>query len=87
MEDTHWTLNCATAKVSVGLEHCYPSTASKQYTRQMGSQATPAGSIQSATDTTTPATTAARPTAELSAIQPRKQQLSLFQLRQPVPFH
>jgi hypothetical protein len=27
----------------------------------MGSQATPAGSIQSATDTTTPATTAARP--------------------------
>jgi hypothetical protein len=53
----------------------------------MGSQTTPAGPIQSITDTTTPAATAARPTAELSAIQPRKQQLSLFQLRQPVPFH
>jgi hypothetical protein len=50
----------------------------------MGSQATPASPIQSANDTTTPATTAARPTAELSTIQPRKQQLSLFQLRQPV---
>jgi hypothetical protein len=53
----------------------------------MGSQATPAGLIQSATDTTTPATTAARPTAELSVIQSRKQQLSLFQLRQPAQFH
>jgi hypothetical protein len=53
----------------------------------MGSQATPTGSIQSTTDTTTPAATAARPTTELSAIQPGKQQLSLFQLRQPIPFH
>jgi hypothetical protein len=87
MEDTHGTLNGATAKVSVGPEHCYPSPALKQYTSQMGSQATPAGSIQSATDTTAPAATAARPVAELSTIQPRKQQLSLFQLRQPVPFH
>jgi hypothetical protein len=87
MEDTHWTLNSTTAKVSVGSEHCYLSPASKQYTRQMGSQATPAGSIQSTTDTTTPAATAARSTAELSAIQPGKQQLSLFQLRQPIPFH
>jgi hypothetical protein len=52
----------------------------------MGSQATPAGSIQLATDTTTPAATTARPKAELSTIQSRKQQLSLFQLRQPVPF-
>jgi hypothetical protein len=50
----------------------------------MGSQVTPAGSIQSTTDTTTPA---ARPKAELSAIQPEKQQLSLFQLQKPVPFH
>jgi hypothetical protein len=50
----------------------------------MGSQATLAGSIQSATDTTTPA---ARPQAELSAIQSRKQQQLLFQLRQPIPFH
>jgi alkaline phosphatase len=53
----------------------------------MGSQATPAGSIQSTTDTTTPAATAATPAAELSAIQSRKQQQSLFQLWQPVPFH
>jgi hypothetical protein len=53
----------------------------------MGSQASPAGSIQSAADTTTPAATAARPEAELSAIQSRKQQQSLFQLRQSVPFH
>jgi hypothetical protein len=53
----------------------------------MGSQASSAGLIQSATDTTTPTTTAARPAAELSAIQSRKQQLLLFQLRQPVPFH
>jgi hypothetical protein len=53
----------------------------------MGSQTTPAGSIQSATDTTISATTAARPTAELSAIQSRKQQLSLLQLRQPIPFY
>jgi hypothetical protein len=44
----------------------------------MDSQATPAGSIQSAIDTTTPTTTAARPAAELSATQSRKQQLSLF---------
>jgi hypothetical protein len=87
MEDTHGTLNCATAKVSVGPEHCYPSPASKQFTRQMGSQATSVGLIQSATDTKTPAATAARPMVELSAIQPRKQQLSLFQLRQPIPFH
>jgi hypothetical protein len=48
---------------------------------------TPASSIQSATDTTTPATTIARPMAKLSATQPRKQQSSLFQLRQPVPLH
>jgi hypothetical protein len=47
----------------------------------MGSQTAPAGSIQSITDTATPAATAARPAAELPAIQPRKQQLSLFQLR------
>jgi hypothetical protein len=87
MEDTHGTLNCATTKVLVGPEPCYPSIAPKQSTRQMGSLATPAGSIQSATDTTTPTTTAARPVAELSTIQSRKQQLSLFQLRQPVPFH
>jgi hypothetical protein len=52
----------------------------------MGSLATPAGSIQSATDTTTPATTAERPEAKLPAIQSRKQQLSLFQLRQPIHF-
>jgi hypothetical protein len=83
----HRTLSYATAKVSVGPEHCYSSTTLKQSTRRMGSQATAAGSIQSATDTTTPAATAARPEAELSAIQSRKQQLSLFQLRQPVPFH
>jgi hypothetical protein len=87
MEDTHWTLEHAAAKVSVGPEPCYPSTALEQSTRQMGSQATPAGSIQSATDTTIPTATAARPEAELSAIQSRKQQLSLFQLWQPVPFH
>jgi hypothetical protein len=87
MKDTHGTLNGATAKVSVGPEHCYSSYASKQYSRQMGSQTTPAGSTQSATDTTTPTTVAARPTAELSTVQQRKQQLSLFQLRQPVPFH
>jgi hypothetical protein len=53
----------------------------------MGSQATPAGLIQSATNTTTPAATAARPAAELSAVQSRKQQQSLFQLRQPILFH
>jgi hypothetical protein len=53
----------------------------------MGSQACPAGSIQSAADTTTPAATAARPEAELSAVQSRKQQQSLFQLRQLVQFH
>jgi hypothetical protein len=47
----------------------------------MGSQTTPAGSIQSTTNTPTSAATAAKPTAELSAIQPRKQQLSMFQLR------
>jgi hypothetical protein len=46
----------------------------------MGSQTTPAGSIQSTTDTTTSAA-ATRPAAELSVTQPRKQQLSLFQLR------
>jgi hypothetical protein len=67
-------------------EPCYPSTIPKQSTRQMGSQASP-GSIQSATGTTTPAATAARPAAELFTIQSRKQQQSLFQLRQPVPFH
>jgi hypothetical protein len=86
-EDTHGTLKCATIKVSVGPEHRYPSTALKQSTRQMGSQASPSGSIQSTADATTPATTAARPEAELSAVQSRKQQQSLFQLRQPVPFH
>jgi hypothetical protein len=53
----------------------------------MDSQTTLAGSIQSATDTTIPAATVARLAAELSAIQSRKQQLSLFQLRQPVPFY
>jgi hypothetical protein len=47
----------------------------------MGSLTTLVGLIQSTTDTTTPAATAARPTAKLSAIQPRKQQLSLFQLQ------
>jgi hypothetical protein len=73
MEDTHGTLNGATTKVSVGPEHCYPSPISKQYTRQIGSQVTPAGPIQSAIDTTTRAATAASPTAELSAIQPGKQ--------------
>jgi hypothetical protein len=87
MEDTHGTHKYATAKVSVGSEHCYPSPALKQPTRQMGSQASPAGSLQSATDTTTPAATAARPEAELSAVQSRKQQQSLFQLRQLIPFH
>jgi hypothetical protein len=87
MEDTHRTLNCATAKVSVSPEPCYLSTAPEQSTRQMGSQATSAGSIQSATDTTTPATTVARPEAELSATKSRKQQLSLFQLPQPVLFY
>jgi hypothetical protein len=29
----HGTLNGATAKVSIGPEHCYPSPTSKQYTR------------------------------------------------------
>jgi hypothetical protein len=53
----------------------------------MGSQASPTSSIQSAANTTTPAATAARPEAELSAIQSRKQQQSLFQLRQLIPFH
>jgi hypothetical protein len=53
----------------------------------MGSQASPAGLIQPATSIATPAATAARPEAELSAIQSREQQQSLFQLRQPVPFH
>jgi hypothetical protein len=80
-------LNCATAKVSVGSEPCYPSTTLEQSTRQMGSQATPAGLIQSATNTTIPTAIVARPAIELSAIQSRKQQQSLFQLRQPVPFH
>jgi hypothetical protein len=83
-ENTHGTHKYATAKVSVGPEYRYPSPIPKQPTRKMGSQTNPAGSIQSATDTTTPA---ARPQAEFSAIQSRKQQLSLFQLRQPVPFH
>jgi hypothetical protein len=46
----------------------------------MGSQATPASSIQSTTDTTTSAATT-RPAAELSVNQSGKQQLSLFQLR------
>ena len=53
----------------------------------MGSQASPTGSIQQATDTATPAATAARPEAELSAVQPGKQQQPLFQLRQLIPFH
>jgi hypothetical protein len=86
-EDTHETLKCATAKVSAGAEHHYLSPAPKQSTRQMGSQASPAGSIQSAADATTPAATTARPEAELSAVQSRKQQQSLFQLRQLIPFH
>jgi hypothetical protein len=43
----------------------------------MGSQASLAGPFQSATDTTTPAATAARPEAELSTVQSRM----LFQLR------
>jgi hypothetical protein len=47
----------------------------------MGSQTTPAGLIQSATNTTTSAATTTRLAAELSAIQSRKQQLSLFQLQ------
>jgi hypothetical protein len=64
-----------------------PKHPPEQSTRQMGSQATSAGSIQSATDTTTPATTVARPEAELSATKSRKQQLSLFQLPQPVLFY
>jgi hypothetical protein len=87
MEDTHGTLNCATAKVSVGSEPYYPSTTSKQSTRKMGSQTSPTGSIQSATDTTTLGATATRPAAELPATQSRKQQLSLFQLQQPILFH
>jgi hypothetical protein len=86
-EDTHWTLNGATVKVSVGPEHRYPSTASKQLAWQMGSQTTTVGSIQSTTDTPTSAATATGSATELSASQPRKQQLSLFQLRQPVPLH
>jgi hypothetical protein len=53
----------------------------------MGSQASPASSIQYAADTTTPAATATRPEAKLSAVQLRKQQKSLFQLRQLIPFH
>jgi hypothetical protein len=53
----------------------------------MGSQASPAGSIQSAADTTTLAATAAKTEAELSAIQSRRQQQLLFQLWQPVPFY
>jgi hypothetical protein len=72
-EDTHWTLEPAIAKVSVGPEHGYPSPIPKQSTRQMGSQASLAGSIQSATDTTTPAATAVKIEAELSAIQSRQQ--------------
>jgi hypothetical protein len=86
-EDTHGTLKCATAKVSVGPEHCHPNSIPKQSTRQMGSQASPAGSIQSAADSATLAATAARPEAELSAVQPSKQQQSLFQLWQLIPFH
>jgi hypothetical protein len=73
-EDTHWTLERATAKVSIGPKHCYQSPIPKQSTRQMGSQASSAGLIQSTTDATTPAATAATPQAELSAIQSRKQQ-------------
>jgi hypothetical protein len=87
MEDTHVTLKCATAKVSVGPKHHYPSPISKQSIRQMVSQASPVGSLESTTDVTTPAATTARPDAELSAIQSRKQQQSLFQLRQPIPFY
>jgi hypothetical protein len=76
MEDTHGTIKCATAKVSVDPEHRYPSSISKQSTRQMGSQTSPASLIQSATDTTTPAVaaTATRPEVEPSAVQSRKQQ-------------
>jgi hypothetical protein len=87
MENTHGILKCTSAKISVGPEHRYPSPAPKQSTRQMGSQASPAGSIQSAAGTRTPAATTARPEAELSAVQSRKQQQSLFQLRQVIPFH
>jgi hypothetical protein len=53
----------------------------------MGGQAFPAGSIQSATNTTIPAATVARLEAELSTVQSRKQQQLLFQLWQLVPFH
>jgi hypothetical protein len=53
----------------------------------MGSQTTPTGSIQLTTNTPTSAATAARPATEFSTIQPGKQQLSLFQLRQPIPLH
>jgi hypothetical protein len=74
MKDTHGTRKYATAKVSVGPEYYYPSPTLKRSTRQMGSQATPANSIQSAIDTTTPAATTARPEAELSTVQSRKQQ-------------
>jgi hypothetical protein len=52
----------------------------------MGSQTTPTGSIQSTTDTTTSAATTIGSAAEFSASQSRKQQLSLFQLRKPIPF-
>jgi hypothetical protein len=53
----------------------------------MGSQTTPTRSIQLTINTTTSTATTARPAAELSAVQPGKQQLSLFQLRQPIPLH
>jgi hypothetical protein len=53
----------------------------------MGSQASPAGLIQLAANTTTPAATAVRPEAELSVVPSRKQQQSLFQLQQLVPFY
>jgi hypothetical protein len=86
-EVTHGTFNSATVKVSVGPEHRYLSTASKQLAWQMGSQTTQAGTIQSTTNTTTSAATATGSATELSASQPRKQQLSLFQLRQPIPLH
>jgi hypothetical protein len=50
-----------------------PSTAQPPGYRLVQNTATRAGSIQSTANTTTPAATAARPMAKLSAIQPGKQ--------------
>jgi hypothetical protein len=52
----------------------------------MGSQTTPADTIQSTTDTTISAATTTGSAAEFSASKPRKQ-LSLLQLRKLVPLH